>query len=340
MYVIDTGFKRVSDVTFGPNQLAIRNGEQPFTPEALAQQQTGRPSGPHDRVTWDVELWPLPPEGPPQRFSHTAYNPFGFDCDPRTGWLLFGEPDAWPQSRKGVKRADGQIVVAPEDIRGGAITGFALSPDGERMLCLESWTDLRPYETPPPEGRFLICRRDAAGGWVRHQVIRHGDEFLSCPAFLPDGERFVATGQVVRTNSRRTHEYPVGVQRVFDARTFALLETVADWQYERPPYFCGRWMVTFHSSTIVFRDTRDFSRMPTVVKGGRRKFTAFAPAPDGRFFLTASGHRVSVWEANTWKEAKTLAWKAGPVTCLAVSPDGLTAAAGSSTGKVVVWDVG
>ena len=338
MFVIDTGFKRVGDITFGPNQLAIRNGEQPFTPEAFAQQQDGQPSGLHDRLTWDVEIWSWPPSGPPQRFSHNAYNPFGFDFDPKTGWLLFGEPDAWPQSRKGVKRADGQIVIAPDD-RDAKFTGFALSPDGERMLCLESWWDMRVFETPPPEQRFLVCHRDSDGGWVRHQVIRHGDEVLSCPAFLPDGGRFVATVWVLRTNSRRTHEYHTGVQRVFDAQTFALLETMDGWQFDRPPYFCGQWMVTFHSSTIVFRDTRDFSRVPVVVKGGRRKFAAFAAAPHGRFFLTASGHRVSVWETNTWQEAKTFAWKAGPITCLAVSPDGLTAAAGSSTGKVVVWDV-
>jgi WD40 repeat protein len=338
MLVIQSGFTRVGDVAFGPNQLAVRNGEQSFTPEALAQQQFGQPPGLHDRVTWDVELWPWPPEGPSQRFSHNAYNPFGFDFDPRTGWLLFGEPDGWPQSRKGVKRADGQIVVAPED-SGGAITGFALSPDGERMLCVETWRDMTPYVTPPPEFRFVLSTRTADGGWVRQPVVRRSDEFLSHPAFLPDGERFVATGSELRSNSRRTLQYQMPVQRVFDARTFAFLETVDDSQFVRPPYFCGHWMVTIHSGTVLFRDTRDFSRSPVCIRKGRRKFVALATDPGGRFFLTASGHRVSVWETKTWKEAKTFAWKVGPITCLAVSPDGLLAAAGSATGKVMVWDV-
>lgn len=338
MLVIQSGFTRVGDIAFGANQLAIRNGEQPSTPEALGQQQAGQATGLHDHVTWDVELWSLPPEGPSQRFSHNAYNPFGFDFDPRTGWLLFGEPDAWPQSRKGVKRADGQTVVAPED-RDCQLHGFALSPDGERMMCLESCWDMHAFTTPPPERRFLVCERDSDGGWVRRQVIPHGHEALSFPAFLPDGERFVATGLLLRTNSRRAHEYHVPVQRVFDARTFALLETVNDWQFGRPPYFCGHWMATFLSSTIVFRDIRDFSREPVVVKRGQRKFVALATDPGGRFFLTASGHRVSVWETNAWKEVKTFAWKAGAITCLSVSPDGLLAAAGSATGKVVVWHV-
>lgn len=66
---------------------------------------------------------------------------------------------------------------------------------------------------------------------------------------------------------------------------------------------------------------------------------AFAADPHGRFLLTASGSSVSVWDPKTWTVAKTYDWKAGAITCLAVAPDGLTAAAGTATGKVVVWDV-
>jgi WD40 repeat protein len=67
--------------------------------------------------------------------------------------------------------------------------------------------------------------------------------------------------------------------------------------------------------------------------------TAMAADLHGRFLLTASGSSVIVWDPKTWKIAKTYDWKAGPITCLAVGPDGLTAAAGTATGKVVVWDV-
>ena len=337
MIVIQSGFRRVGDVLLAPNVVAVRNGIQPFTADTTARLLDGRPFGLCDRITWDVELWSLPPEDPPQRYTHAAYNPFGFNFDPHTGWLLFGEPDGDPGRPVGVKRADGTVVFAPEPDAG--ITGFALSPDGERMLCLESWRDMHVFGLPPPpERRFVLCTRTTDGGWVRQQTVLRGDEFLSHPAFLPDGERFVATGSEHRTNSRRTHEYHVPVQRVFDAHTFAILETVDAWQHDGPPHFCGHWMATSHSSGVQFHDTFDFSRWVSV-KSGRRKFAAFAADPAGQFFLTASGHRVSVWETKTWTETKTFAWKAGAITCLAVAPDGLTAAAGTATGKVVVWDV-
>ena len=336
MIVIQSGFARVGDVVLAANQLAARNGEQPFTPEALARPQAGQALTANDRITWDAEVWSLPPEGQPQRFTPAAWNPFGFEFDPRTGWLLFGDPGGYPPSVIGVKRADGRVIVAPEPDAG--ITGFAISPDGERMLCLESWRDMSVFDTPPPERRFVLCTRDTNGGWVRQQTVRRSDESLTDPAFLPDGERFVATGHELRTNNRRTHEYHVPVLRVFDARTFAFLETGEGWQHGRAPYFCGKWMATFHQTGVIFHDTRDFANWRSV-KSGRRKFTAFATDPHGNFFLTASGHRVSVWETKTWTETKTFAWKAGAITCLAVAPDGLTAAAGTATGKVVVWDV-
>lgn len=62
-------------------------------------------------------------------------------------------------------------------------------------------------------------------------------------------------------------------------------------------------------------------------------------AGDGRTLLVAEGPLVRFLDRDTLDEQKALDWKAGPLTRLAVSPDGARAACGSESGAVVVWDM-
>ena len=75
-------------------------------------------------------------------------------------------------------------------------------------------------------------------------------------------------------------------------------------------------------------------------KPGSKHFKGLAFTPDGSRLLTASNDEsIRVWAAPTWNEATGYAWKSGKLGCVAVSADGTLAAAGGSTGKVVVWDL-
>lgn len=88
--------------------------------------------------------------------------------------------------------------------------------------------------------------------------------------------------------------------------------------------------------------------------GPSERIDALAFTPDGRTLLT--GTAVGIIRA--WPVAENLAaetehtgpawfdlpsaefdWGFGPVTTLAVAPDGLTAAAGAMDGRVIVWDL-
>jgi WD40 repeat protein len=76
------------------------------------------------------------------------------------------------------------------------------------------------------------------------------------------------------------------------------------------------------------------------VKIGTKHVTALAFTPDGSKLVTVSNDtRVRVFDARTWTETTGYEWKIGPLRCVAVAPDGLRMAAGSSRGKVVIWDV-
>jgi WD40 repeat protein len=61
---------------------------------------------------------------------------------------------------------------------------------------------------------------------------------------------------------------------------------------------------------------------------------------DGNSLLTAGNDGcVRLWDAGTGAERKVYDWGIGKLYCAAFSPDGLTCAACSAKGQVVVWDV-
>lgn len=80
---------------------------------------------------------------------------------------------------------------------------------------------------------------------------------------------------------------------------------------------------------------------PTTIKNDNKKhFTGIAFHPSGRYLAaTSNDETVKLYDTTTWEVARTFTWDLGPMRSIAFSPDGALAAAGSDTGKVVVWDV-
>lgn len=72
----------------------------------------------------------------------------------------------------------------------------------------------------------------------------------------------------------------------------------------------------------------------------RMDFTDAAFSPDGRWHATTTNDTtVTMWDATTWQPVRRYGWKIGRLRAVAFAPDGLTCAAGSDTGKVVLFDV-
>ena len=77
------------------------------------------------------------------------------------------------------------------------------------------------------------------------------------------------------------------------------------------------------------------------VTGGKRGYwpvPAVTFSPDSRRLYLAERNRVRRFDTGTGAELESRDWGLGGVTALAVSGDGLTAAMGTRTGDVVVWD--
>jgi WD40 repeat protein len=101
----------------------------------------------------------------------------------------------------------------------------------------------------------------------------------------------------------------------------------------------GKLLAGIYGPSLILWDVA--SRVEVVRHQPSRKlFNGLAFTPDGTRLLTASNDEsIRVWVAATWAETTAYAWKVGKLGCVAVSADGTLAAAGGSTGKVVVWDL-
>lgn len=77
------------------------------------------------------------------------------------------------------------------------------------------------------------------------------------------------------------------------------------------------------------------------LKGHIAAISAVTAAPDGRAVWTASADAsVRRWDCDSYKCDKWYGLKAGPLGCVAISPDGLVGAAGSALrGLIAMWDL-
>jgi WD40 repeat protein len=73
---------------------------------------------------------------------------------------------------------------------------------------------------------------------------------------------------------------------------------------------------------------------------GKKYFTGFCFAPDGKRLIAVNNDAVArAYDTTTWAELSGYEWQIGRLTAVAIAPDGLRAACGSSKGRVVVWDL-
>jgi len=76
------------------------------------------------------------------------------------------------------------------------------------------------------------------------------------------------------------------------------------------------------------------------LKVGKLHFMTAAFTPDGRSLATVSKDRtVRFFDTANWAAARTYDWDIGPLLELTFAPDGTTAAIGSATGQILIFDL-
>jgi WD40 repeat protein len=105
----------------------------------------------------------------------------------------------------------------------------------------------------------------------------------------------------------------------------------------------GRWLVAQQGLALRVWDSTDWEKPPLEIAGreaiGDASHTA-AFHPSGRYLLRANDSTsVSAFDALTGEQVREWEWAAGRLRTVAVSPDGLLAAASGPGGAIVVWDL-
>jgi WD40 repeat protein len=100
----------------------------------------------------------------------------------------------------------------------------------------------------------------------------------------------------------------------------------------------GRFVVCLHGKKLVVWTSGAWDQPPrSIASDNSKHFTGIAFHPSGRFLGTTSNDKtVKLYDTVTWGVAHTFTWNIGKMRCIAFSPDGALAAAGSETGKIVV----
>lgn len=100
-------------------------------------------------------------------------------------------------------------------------------------------------------------------------------------------------------------------------------------------------VLCFNQNSLHVIDTAQTDSAPlSRTNTSQMAFSNATFSPDGRLLATTCGDTtVTFWDTATWHPVQRYGWKIGRLRAVAFAPDGLTCAAGSDTGKVVLFDV-
>ena len=223
-------------------------------------------------------------------------------------------------------------------------TGDSLEPAGWPRYCLL---------TPSPDAKhFLYTRR--RGGHVAFQIALHPDYQLARSPelwsrdvqFDIGGFAFVGGDRLILTE----FWFDYDAQRYESRDTLrslanggVLAERVnggVPWGRSAVSTDGSLFAGTRMANILVYAVDSFAEPVAKLTNPSKKHFTGIAFHPSGKYLAATSNDKtVQLFDTATWEVARTFTWKLGRMRSVAFSPDGMLAAAGSDTGKVVVWDV-
>lgn len=251
----------------------------------------------------------------------------GFSADSRwLGWLE-------PAGRGIYDRDDRSLSYTSFDTISSTNTHRVVqSADGSRLISQHGLPDYSLHGWRP-EG----------DEWIRTWTMSTVELAVESVTLSDDGRRLAmltrpAVGEKWQQGPRRVE--------VRDAATGVLLN-VGEYPYNlaEPLLFSpdARQLVGFNDMTLLVWEVPEVGSLgsPRRIRNDNRKqFTALAYHPSGRqLYATSNDTTVHVFDTVNWNWVGRFTWQLGRLKAVAISPDGMLAAAGGDKGDVVIWDI-
>lgn len=219
----------------------------------------------------------------------------------------------------------------PQRIFTESIQSVAFSPDSCVLVSQGENHPLHRWSIPSGES--------LPGGWGGTMGTNGGTQFANgSVAYSPDGKLLASSFGVMGAKVSNS------VIMLWDAENGSLQgQLQAAFAYAHPTNIAfspdGQLLAGIYGPAIRLFDVASRTLLKSV-KPESKHFKGLVFTPDGRRLVSVSNDKLArVWDARTLSEETAYEWKIGKLTAVAVAPDGLRLAAGSDSGKVIVWDV-
>ena len=267
----------------------------------------------------------------------------GFAVNPANGLLYVGivYSDFDPEISSEYMVVDPvRVTSGLLDLAAGFAFVLAVHPSGRWLVA--AGTGLRKLARTS-RGREILLRwqhpanKDLTRSWTVFPEGRRQTLFVACDPL----ENRIVTHEIKTGVPMTELQYELRIRNsekgtllekvLFPGRTIQQLLFSPD----------GRWLVVRAGPAVLSLNGRNLHEKPIKLRGeGRGNFTDIAFHPSSRFLgATSNDATVKLYDTRSWELAKNFTWDIGRMRSIAFSPDGMLAAAGSDTGKVVVWDV-
>jgi hypothetical protein len=224
------------------------------------------------------------------------------------------------------------------------VTSFDLGSNGKQLVMNRGGAGLNRVECWKigPRGTFVASWSILDGEPVdpaEPYLFNQAKWFTNAVAVSRDGE-IVATAESRSDGASGGKPLIVIRQGTTGTIIAELGQSDTDFQVELAfaPY--NRAVYTWDNQVLERWDVKTGRRTIQIPAPGRSYFKGLAVHPSGRAIVTASGDgQVRYWEPNDLSLLWAGKFGVGKLHSVALSLDGLLAAAGGDKGQVVVWDV-